>query len=159
DQISSSLDERSGTDHDFVCRAADKGGGAKRRGVSVLKNENPPLAFGSRPPYQGVGMTYVNDRFYEELVASFSDWQRPELEVADVATRDECRRLLEREARLLDEGRYEDWLALYADECVVWVREAERPGDARCEVTGVFDARQRLQVRILRRQPGTAGSA
>ena len=34
----------------------DKGGGAKRRGVSLFKkNENPPFAFGSRPPYQGVG--------------------------------------------------------------------------------------------------------
>jgi 3-phenylpropionate/cinnamic acid dioxygenase small subunit len=103
-------------------------------------------------------MTYVSDRFYEELVASFSDWQRPELEVTDVATRDECRRLLEREARLLDEGRYEDWLALYAEECVVWVPAAERPGDPRREVTVFFDDRQRLEDRIFRLRTGKAWS-
>ena len=103
-------------------------------------------------------MSYINDRFYEALVASFSDWQRPELEVTDVATRDECRRLLEREARLLDEGRFEDWLALYAEECVVWVPTAERPGDPRREVTVFFDDRQRLQDRIFRLRTGKAWS-
>jgi len=103
-------------------------------------------------------MTYVNDRFYEELVTSFTNWQRPELEVTDVATRDECRRLLEREARLLDEGRYEDWLALYAEECVVWVPAAERPGDPRREVTVFFDDRRRLQDRIFRLRTGKAWS-
>ena len=103
-------------------------------------------------------MTYVDDRFYQELIASFSDWQRPELELTDVATRDECRRLLEREARLLDEGRFEDWLALYAEQCVVWVPAAERPGDPRREVTVFFDDRQRLQDRIFRLRTGKAWS-
>src|SRR5690349_10311400 len=103
-------------------------------------------------------MSYVDDRFYQELVASFSDWQRSELEVTDVATRDECRRLLEREARLLDEARFEDWLALYAERCVVWVPAAERPGDPRREVTVFFDDRQRLQDRIFRLRTGKAWS-
>ena len=103
-------------------------------------------------------MSYVDDGFYERIVASFRDWARPELEVTDVATRDECRRLLEREARLLDEGRYEDWLALYADECVVWVPAAERPGDPRREVTVFFDDRQRLEDRIFRLRTGKAWS-
>jgi benzoate/toluate 1,2-dioxygenase beta subunit len=103
-------------------------------------------------------MSYVDDRFYAELVASFRDWQRLELEVTEVTTRDECRRLLEREARLLDEGRFEDWLALYADECVVWVPAAERPGDPRREVTVFFDDRQRLEDRIFRLRTGKAWS-
>jgi len=103
-------------------------------------------------------MTYVDDRFYEALVASFRDWQRPELEVTDVGTRDDCRRLLEREARLLDEARFEDWLALYAEHCVVWVPAAERPGDPRREVTVFFDDRQRLQDRIFRLRTGKAWS-
>src|SRR5947207_1544308 len=94
-------------------------------------------------------MSYVDHRFYDELVASFRDWQRPELEVTDAATRDECRRLLEREARLLDEGRFEDWLGLYAEGCVVWVPAAERPGDPRREVAVFFDDRQRLVRRRL----------
>jgi benzoate/toluate 1,2-dioxygenase beta subunit len=103
-------------------------------------------------------MSYVDDRFYQELVASFHDWQRGEFEVTDVATRDECRRLLEREARLLDEGRFEDWLGLYAEECVVWVPAAERPGDPRREVTVFFDDRQRLEDRIFRLRTGKAWS-
>lgn len=103
-------------------------------------------------------MSYVDDRYYAEIVAAFADWQRPDLEVTDVATRDECRRLLEREARLLDDGRYEDWLVLYADECVVWVPAAERPGDPRREVTVFFDDRQRLQDRIFRLRTGKAWS-
>jgi len=103
-------------------------------------------------------MSYLDDRFYEALVASFTDWQRPEHEVTDVATREECRRLLEREARLLDEGRFEDWLALYADQCVVWVPAAERPGDPRREVTVFFDDRQRLEDRIFRLRTGKAWS-
>jgi len=103
-------------------------------------------------------MSYVDDRFYADIVAAFTHWQRPELEVTDVATRDECRRLLEREARLLDEARFEDWLALYAEECVVWVPAAERPGDPRREVTVFFDDRQRLQDRIFRLRTGKAWS-
>ncbi|HZS70096.1 MAG TPA: aromatic-ring-hydroxylating dioxygenase subunit beta [Burkholderiales bacterium] len=103
-------------------------------------------------------MSYVDDRFYADIVAAFTDWQRPELELTDVATRDECRRLLEREARLLDEARFEEWLALYAEQCIVWVPAAERPGDPRREVTMFFDDRQRLQDRIFRLRTGKAWS-
>ena len=103
-------------------------------------------------------MSYVDDRFYADIVAAFTDWQRPELELTDVATRDECRRLLEREARLLDEARFEEWLALYAEQCIVWVPAAARPGDPRREVTMFFDDRQRLQDRIFRLRTGKAWS-
>jgi 3-phenylpropionate/cinnamic acid dioxygenase small subunit len=103
-------------------------------------------------------MSYVDDRFYSDLVASFSDWQRPELEIRDPAVRDECRALLEREARLLDEGRFSDWLALYAEECVVWVPAAEKAGDPRREVTVFFDDRRRLEDRIYRLGTGKAWS-
>jgi len=103
-------------------------------------------------------MSYVDDRFYEQLVASFRDWQRPELEIHDAGVRDECRRLLEREARLLDERRFEEWLALYADHCVVWVPAAEEPGDPRREVAIYFDDRRRLEDRIFRLRTGKAWS-
>jgi benzoate/toluate 1,2-dioxygenase beta subunit len=103
-------------------------------------------------------MSYVDDRFYADIVAAFTDLQRPELELTDVATRDQCRLLLEREARLLDEARFEEWLALYAEQCIVWVPAAERPGDPRREVTLFFDDRQRLQDRIFRLRTGKAWS-
>jgi 3-phenylpropionate/cinnamic acid dioxygenase small subunit len=103
-------------------------------------------------------MSYVDDRFYEAIVKAFADWQRPELEVKDPNVRDDCRRLLEREARLLDEGRFEAWLQLYAEHCVLWVPAAERPGDPRREVTVYFDDRQRLEDRIYRLRTGKAWS-
>jgi 3-phenylpropionate/cinnamic acid dioxygenase small subunit len=103
-------------------------------------------------------MSYIDDAFYESIVKAFADWQRPELEIKDVQIRDECRALLEREARLLDEGRFEDWLGLYSEQCVLWVPAAERPGDPRREVTVYFDDRQRLEDRIYRLRTGKAWS-
>lgn len=101
---------------------------------------------------------YVDDRFYSDLIASFADWDRPGLEVKDVQVRDECRRLLELEARLLDQAKYEDWLALYAEQCVVWVPAGEKAGDPRREVAIYFDDRRRLEDRIYRLRTGKAWS-
>jgi|SRR5689334_24054177 3-phenylpropionate/cinnamic acid dioxygenase small subunit len=103
-------------------------------------------------------MSYVDDRYYAEIVKAFSDWERADLEVRDANVRDQCRALLEREVRLLDEARYEEWLGLYAEECVVWVPAAERPGDPRREVTIYFDDRGRLEDRIFRLRTGKAWS-
>ena len=101
---------------------------------------------------------YIDEAFYEDLVRSFADWQRPEHELADPALRDECRRLLEREARYLDQRRFEDWLALYAEECVYWAPATPEGGDPRREVAVVFDDRRRLEDRVYRLQTGNAWS-
>jgi 3-phenylpropionate/cinnamic acid dioxygenase small subunit len=103
-------------------------------------------------------MSYVDDAYYEKLVAAFADWQRPELEVEEVSMREQCRALLEREARLLDQGRYEDWLGMYSPQCVVWVPSAATPGDPRREVSVFFDDRRRLEDRIYRLGTGKAWS-
>jgi 3-phenylpropionate/cinnamic acid dioxygenase small subunit len=103
-------------------------------------------------------MSYVDDAYYEKLIAAFGDWQRPELEVLDVQIREQCRALLEREARLLDQARYGDWLELYAPDCVVWVPAAAPPGDPRREVSIFFDDRRRLEDRIYRLGTGSAWS-
>ena len=103
-------------------------------------------------------MSYVDDRFYADLVRAFKDWDRSELEVKDSKTRDDCRALLEREARLLDHNRFEDWLALYAEKCIVWVPAAETAGDPRREVAIFFDDRRRLEDRIFRLRTGKAWS-
>src|SRR4030081_2127320 len=39
---------------------------------------------------------YVDDRFYQELAESFTDWQGADREITDAALRDEARLLLER---------------------------------------------------------------
>ena len=101
---------------------------------------------------------YVDDRFYSELVQNFTGWDRHDLEVKDLQTRDDCRRLLDLEARLLDQTKYEDWLALYAEHCVVWVPAGEKAGDPRREVAIYFDDRRRLEDRIYRLRTGKAWS-
>ncbi len=98
---------------------------------------------------------YVGDDFYQDLVDAFADWQSDRSEIADIGTRDSCRRLVEREARLLDAAALDvkvldRWLALYAPECVYWVPATPNGGDPRREIAVSFDDRRRLEDRIFR---------
>jgi benzoate/toluate 1,2-dioxygenase beta subunit len=101
---------------------------------------------------------YVNDALYRELIADFTGWQDDARAVTDVAERDGFRRLLEREARLLDQLRYEDWLALYTAECIYWVPSTPRAGDPRREIAVMFDDRRRIEDRVYRLRTGFAWS-
>jgi benzoate/toluate 1,2-dioxygenase beta subunit len=101
---------------------------------------------------------YVSDALYSGLIANFSDWQRDERALADPAVRDFFRMLLEREARLLDQLRYEDWLALLARECIYWVPSTPNGGDPRREIAVMFDDRRRLEDRVYRLRTGFAWS-
>jgi benzoate/toluate 1,2-dioxygenase beta subunit len=105
-----------------------------------------------------VASYYVTNAFYQELIASFADWQRDELAIEDAAERDRCRRLLEREARLLDQLRFDEWLSLYAPECIHWVPATPEGGDPRREVAISFDDRRRMEDRIFRLRTGYAWS-
>jgi 3-phenylpropionate/cinnamic acid dioxygenase small subunit len=100
----------------------------------------------------------VNDAFYRELVESFSDWQRDDLAVADAVERDRFRMIIEREARLLDQLRFDEWLALYSPECVYWVPGTPEAGDPRREIAISFDDRRRMEDRIYRLRTGYAWS-
>jgi benzoate/toluate 1,2-dioxygenase beta subunit len=101
---------------------------------------------------------YVTDALYRQLMENFSGWQDDARAVTDVVVRDEFRRLLEREARFLDQLRYDDWLAMYAPECVYWVPSTPRAGDPRREIALMFDDRRRLEDRIYRMRTGFAWS-
>ncbi|MGB7098502.1 MAG: aromatic-ring-hydroxylating dioxygenase subunit beta [Xanthobacteraceae bacterium] len=101
---------------------------------------------------------YVTDALYRELIENFSDWQDDTRAVTDVAIRDEFRQLLEREARFLDQLRYDDWLSMYASECVYWVPSTPNAGDPRREIAIMFDDRRRLEDRIYRMRTGFAWS-
>ena len=101
---------------------------------------------------------YVNDALYRALIENFSDWQDDACAVTDIAVRDEFRRLIEREARLLDQLRYDDWLAMYTAECVYWVPSTPNAGDPRREVAIMFDDRRRLEDRVYRFRTGFAWS-
>ena len=101
---------------------------------------------------------YVTDAFYRDLVAQFADWQRDDLAVADAAERDRFRMLIEQEARLLDQLRFDEWLAMYAPECIYWVPATTTGGDPRREVAISFDDRRRMEDRIYRLRTGYAWS-
>ena len=101
---------------------------------------------------------YVNDALYQKLIESFADWQRDDRAIQDPAVRDHFRLLLEREARLLDQLRLEDWLKLYAPECIYWVPGTPNSGDPRREVAISFDDRRRLEDRVYRLNTGYAWS-
>lgn len=101
---------------------------------------------------------YVNDALYDEVIAAFTHWQRDELAVTDPAERDLFRRLLEEEARLLDTDRLEDWLRLFAAECIYWVPGTVTGGDPRREIAISFDDRRRMEDRVYRLRTGFAWS-
>jgi benzoate/toluate 1,2-dioxygenase beta subunit len=95
---------------------------------------------------------YINDQFYQNLVTNFTDWQTEDLEISDLNLRESCRRLLEKEARLLDSNQLDDWLQLFAPECLYWVPASLDGGDPRKEVAVAFDDRRRLEDRVFRLQ-------
>jgi len=97
-----------------------------------------------------VSSYYVSDEYYQKLVDDFTGWQSDAAEITDPALRDSCRRLLEKEARLLDQDRLGDWLALYAPECLYWVPATPHGGDPRREIAVCFDDRRRLEDRLFR---------
>lgn len=111
-----------------------------------------PAAAGHHPG----SVSSIDERFYEDLVRSFSAWDRHP--VTDPNLREQCRMLLDREARLLDEGRFEEWLEMFAPQCVYWVPARPGAGDPRREVTVAFDDRRRLEDRIYRLRTGSAWS-
>jgi benzoate/toluate 1,2-dioxygenase beta subunit len=100
---------------------------------------------------------YVDDAFYADLVAGFTGFAREDRAVSDPAVRDQCRMLLEREARALDERRFDEWLALYVPECLYWV-PGTPGGDPRREIAFAFDDRRQLEGRVFRLGTGYAWS-
>jgi 3-phenylpropionate/cinnamic acid dioxygenase small subunit len=101
---------------------------------------------------------YITDAFYAALVADFADWQSDDKLITDGETRAACQSFLEREARLLDTHRYEDWLALFTGECLYWVPATPGGGDPRREVAVCLDDRRRLEDRVYRLRTGAAWS-
>jgi 3-phenylpropionate/cinnamic acid dioxygenase small subunit len=63
--------------------------------------------------------------------------------------------LLYREAALLDERHYRDWLELFTDDAVYWVPQADGEDPERL-VSIVYDDRRRLGERVLRLEGGFA---
>ena len=90
---------------------------------------------------------YINDEFYTRLIRIAQEWSQvggP----PDTPVKAACEQLLIREARLADEGRFEEWLDLFTQECLYWIPSTPGGGDPRREVSLEFHDRRRLEDRI-----------
>jgi 3-phenylpropionate/cinnamic acid dioxygenase small subunit len=71
------------------------------------------------------------------------------------ATRDplglaDCERFLVQEARLLDEARFDDWLALFTSDAWYWVPSQPDQPDPHETVSLIYDDRRLLETRVRR---------
>src|SRR5207249_3330256 len=64
--------------------------------------------------------------------------------------RAEAESLLFREARLLDERRFGEWLEMFADDCLYWVPTTE--ADSPLEPSLIYDDHARMEERVFRLQ-------
>src|ERR1700675_5173993 len=62
-----------------------------------------------------------------------------------------CERFLLHEARLLDDGKFDDWLALFTPEAWYWVPSEPTQADPVETVSLIYDARRLLETRVRRR--------
>jgi 3-phenylpropionate/cinnamic acid dioxygenase small subunit len=65
------------------------------------------------------------------------------------------RAFLFHEARLMDEGRYSEWLGLWTEEALYWVPCNHDDIDPRSHVSIIYDDRERLEQRVERLLSGS----
>jgi len=61
-----------------------------------------------------------------------------------------CELFLLREARLLDEGKFDDWLALFTPDAWYWVPSEPHQADPHETVSLIYDDRRLLETRVRR---------
>jgi len=69
---------------------------------------------------------------------------------------EQVRQFLYYEAQLMDEHRYDEWLALWVEEALYWVPSNRDEIDPKREVSLVYDDAVRLKLRISRLKSGFA---
>jgi benzoate/toluate 1,2-dioxygenase beta subunit len=62
----------------------------------------------------------------------------------------ECERFLVHEARLLDDGRFDEWLQLFTDDACYWVPSTPAQASPRETVSLIYDDRRLLETRVRR---------
>jgi benzoate/toluate 1,2-dioxygenase beta subunit len=72
---------------------------------------------------------------------------RPHSSAFDVA---ECEAFLIHEARLLDEGRFDEWLSLFTADAWYWVPSEPNQTSPRDTISLIYDDRRLLETRVRR---------
>lgn len=102
----------------------------------------------------------IDPGFYERLWATVSAWRAmgeiPAERLPQRETCDEITRLLHLEARLLDQHRLDEWLALYTADCVYWIPADVDNRDPAVTVSWELNDRRRLEERVERLATGRA---
>ncbi len=70
--------------------------------------------------------------------------------ITHLLTRADAEDLLYLEARLIDNKRFEDWLALFTDDARYWVPSNHDAVDPAREISIIYDDRARLEDRVFR---------
>lgn len=91
---------------------------------------------------------YVNDARYARLSALMDDARRGSDVGVGIAAPHDVALHLVREARMLDDRRFDEWLSLFAPECIYWVPSRFDPGDPRVETSIYLDDRRRMRDRV-----------
>jgi 3-phenylpropionate/cinnamic acid dioxygenase small subunit len=61
-----------------------------------------------------------------------------------------CEQFLVHEARLLDEGRFDEWLSLFTMDCWYWVPSEPSQASPRDTISLIYDDRRLLETRVRR---------
>ena len=70
--------------------------------------------------------------------------------------RQQVEQFLYYEAQLMDEHRYDEWLALWTEDALYWVPTGRDDIDPKREISLIYDDRVRLQLRVSRLKSGFA---
>ena len=100
---------------------------------------------------------YVTAGYYQRLFQIAREWSNPGPPVS-LELSHEIGTLLNRECRLLDDGRFEEWLDLFQEQCVYWIPSDPAPHDPGRTITWEIQDRRRLEDKIARFRTGFAFS-
>jgi 3-phenylpropionate/cinnamic acid dioxygenase small subunit len=81
--------------------------------------------------------------------ADASEASQPDAHAAPL-TASECEEFLIHEARLLDEGRFDEWLSLFTADAWYWVPSEPNQASPRDTISLIYDDRRLLETRVRR---------
>jgi benzoate/toluate 1,2-dioxygenase beta subunit len=91
-----------------------------------------------------------------ETMSNVTGLNKPDLNAAAALDRAAIETFLYREARLADENRYDEWIALWTDDAIYWVPANIDDYDPHLHLSIIYDDRDRLQDRVDRLKSGAA---